>query len=135
VKAFAALATVVALAACGGDEEEAREPEPEPRPTQLQVVVRTPDLGGGGRRFDLSCDPPGGDHPNAEAACAALAAHSEAIEAVPPDTACTQIFGGPEQAEVTGLFRGRDVEATFDRSNGCEIDRWDRLAALFDVTP
>ena len=134
MKGFAALAAVVALAACGDGDGEVREPEPEPGPTQLQVVVRTPDLGGGGRRFDLSCDPPGGDHPKAEAACDTLAANPEALEPVPPETACTQIFGGPERAEVTGLFRGRDVDATFDRSNGCEIDRWDRLAALFDVS-
>lgn len=44
---------------------------------------------------------------------------------------CTQIYGGSEEAEVTGTRDGEQVQATFSRQNGCEIDRWDRLAAVF----
>lgn len=44
---------------------------------------------------------------------------------------CTQIYGGPEEAEVAGTFEGAQVQAIFSRQNGCEIDRWDRLAAVF----
>ena len=128
---------LLAVGGCGesGDPTEPGSATEEPARTQLQVIVRTPDLGGGGLRFDLVCDPPGGDHPNAGAACEALAEHPEALEPVPPDTACAEIYGGPEEAEVSGTVTGRGVEATFERTNACEIDRWDRLAPLFDVKP
>ena len=29
-----------------------------------------------------------------------------------------------------GRVRGRAVDARFSRSNGCEIERWDKVAAL-----
>jgi hypothetical protein len=81
----------------------------------------------------LTCDPVGGTHPNAEKACAALAADPAALEPVPPDQACTMIFGGPEQATVVGVVDGEQVEAAFSRSNGCEVDRWERMAALLQL--
>ena len=49
------------------------------------------------------------------------------------DVACTQIYGGPETAEVTGSFRGEPVDARFNRTNGCEIDRWERLLPLLEL--
>jgi hypothetical protein len=39
-------------------------------------------------------------------------------------------YGGPATARVTGWWAGRPVDATFDRSNGCEIERWDRFVPL-----
>ena len=47
-------------------------------------------------------------------------------------TACTEIFGGPETARVTGVLDGRRVAADFSRNNGCEIARWERVAKLLD---
>jgi hypothetical protein len=44
---------------------------------------------------------------------------------------CTQIYGGPEEALVTGSFRGRKVWARFSRVDGCAVDRWNRLSFLF----
>ena len=93
---------------------------------------------GPGRRVleaTLTCDSAGGTHPNPEAACAALAADPEALEPVPPDAVCTMIFGGPEQATVVGVLAGEEVDAAFERSNGCEIDRWDRMAVLLQLEP
>ena len=47
-----------------------------------------------------------------------------------------EAYGGPETLTINGTLRGEDVEAAFDRTNGCEIQRMDRfgdvLAALFD---
>ena len=48
----------------------------------------------------------------------------------PGDTACTQLFGGPETATIKGTIRGEAVDATFSRSDGCEIERWKRVEAL-----
>jgi hypothetical protein len=46
------------------------------------------------------------------------------------DRSCTEIYGGPETATVSGRVRGSDVEASFDRADGCGIADWDLLAAL-----
>lgn len=81
----------------------------------------------------LTCEPTTGTHPEPEAACAALAADPTALDPVPADSACTMIFGGPEQATVVGVVNGEQVDAAFERSNGCELDRWDRMAALLQL--
>jgi hypothetical protein len=78
----------------------------------------------------LTCDPPGGTHPSAEQACAALQADPSALDPLPPDSVCTQIYGGPEEAEIVGTLNGEQVQATFSRQNGCEIDRWMRMAGI-----
>lgn len=54
---------------------------------------------------------------------------------VPPDTMCTQIYGGDAVVETTGVVRGADgqevqVGARYTLTNGCEIDRWGRLGAV-----
>ncbi|WP_441349409.1 hypothetical protein [Streptomyces sp. 8L] len=49
---------------------------------------------------------------------------------MPAGRLCTQIYGGPETAHVTGVWHGRVVDATFDRRNGCEITRWRQLVPL-----
>ena len=47
------------------------------------------------------------------------------------DVACTEIYGGPGKATITGaLVDGATVNGTFTRSNGCEIGRWDRMVEL-----
>jgi hypothetical protein len=43
------------------------------------------------------------------------------------------IYGGPQQGTVVGVLDGEDVDAAFEYSNGCEIDRWDRLGALLQL--
>lgn len=44
---------------------------------------------------------------------------------------CTEIWGGPDRAWVTGRYRGTTVSASFSRRNGCEIARWDALEPVF----
>jgi hypothetical protein len=41
---------------------------------------------------------------------------------------CTEIYGGPQRARVVGTMDGKHVWATFTRTNGCEISRWQRIA-------
>lgn len=97
--------------------------------TDLTVVVD--DGSGATKTWRLTCDPPGGTHPDPAAACEALAARGEtALPPVPPDRMCTQQYGGPETAQVTGTWRGRTVSARFAKTNGCEIGRWNALSGL-----
>lgn len=43
---------------------------------------------------------------------------------------CTMIYSGPQRATVRGSWRGRPVDARYDRSNGCETARWRRMAPV-----
>ncbi|MFJ2909401.1 SSI family serine proteinase inhibitor [Streptomyces sp. NPDC087228] len=81
--------------------------------------------------FELECGPTGGSHPAAQPACdrlEELAREGAAPFApVPRGAMCTQQFGGPATARVTGTWRGRSIDTVFDQSNGCEISRWNNL--------
>jgi hypothetical protein len=54
---------------------------------------------------------------------------------VPANTACAQIYGGPEVAHVVGTHRGRRVDAIFKRTDGCQIARWNKVDVLFAQRP
>jgi hypothetical protein len=43
---------------------------------------------------------------------------------------CTEQYGGPQQALVTGRFEGHSVWAMFSATNGCQISRAKRIAFL-----
>ena len=51
-----------------------------------------------------------------------------------PPKLCTQQYGGPQVAVVTGTFHGRTVHSTFTRTDGCEIARWKAMAPLLGGT-
>ncbi|MGI8691683.1 MAG: SSI family serine proteinase inhibitor [Geodermatophilaceae bacterium] len=98
-------------------------------PAQLSVTVD--DGNGNVTTYALSCEPVGGDHPDPAAACAGLAAAGTDVFApTNPDLACTEIYGGPQTATVTGRVGGTQVTSTFSRENGCEIARWDAIAPV-----
>lgn len=99
------------------------------------LVVTVRDAGGDGDgRYELYCHPRGGSHPHPARACAAVEKNTrwgrDAFAPVPEGAACTMQYGGPATAHVTGTWAGRPVDATYDRSNGCQIERWDRLVPL-----
>ena len=98
--------------------------------TALSIVV-SPGDGGAAKHWTLACSPAGGSLPQPVAACRKLAALARWYAPIPEGTACTQIFGGPQAARVTGTYRGRRLWVSFHRRNGCEINRWERVAFLF----
>lgn len=107
----------------------AAQPSEPIGPADLTVVVD--DGAGNTVTRTLTCEPAGGDVEAPQAACDQLDAVGTAVFAgVPADTMCTQVYGGPQTATVTGSVGGGQVQATFSRVNGCEIERWDALSAL-----
>lgn len=82
----------------------------------------------------LRCHPAGGSHREAGAACARLDAVTrwgkDTFAPVPKDALCTMQYGGPQTARVTGRWAGRQVDATYARTNGCEIARWNALVPV-----
>jgi hypothetical protein len=53
------------------------------------------------------------------------------LEDPPEREVCTQQYGGPEVATVTGTLDGERVDATFSRENGCAIARYDAVQVLW----
>jgi len=83
------------------------------------------------RRYTLRGDPPGGDHPHPEAACAAIDRGEAPFAPVPPGTRCLEVWSGPQRATVEGTWRGAAVSAHYSRVNSCESARWNALAPVF----
>ena len=72
-----------------------------------------------------------GTVPNPAAACRRLQRLGRsAFRPTPPGTACTEISGGPSTARITGSFLGFPLWVRLNRSNGCEISPWQRVAFL-----
>jgi hypothetical protein len=103
--------------------------------TSLTIAV-TKAEGAEPATYKLTCDPAAGDHPQAEQACAAVAkAGAGVFDPVPADQSCATVYGGPQTATVKGTYEDQDVDASFSRQNGCEIDRWEKLGTTFFNVP
>jgi hypothetical protein len=112
------LLLAVAFAACGDEEDEAGAPADA---TELRVEVTK--AASQPIRMTLRC---GGD--------CDVAALQEALKE-DPERACTQQYGGPEQAHVTGTLDGRSVDVTVDRADGCGIAAYETLFTAFGRQP
>jgi hypothetical protein len=110
-----------------------RDEDRSPVGDHLVVTVRNAGASADGT-FQVDCHPSRGTHPDAGGACAAVDRNTrwgkDVFAPAPKDSFCTMQYGGPATARVTGTWAGRPVDATFDRSDGCQIGRWDRLVPL-----
>ncbi|WP_424212667.1 SSI family serine proteinase inhibitor [Streptomyces sp. BI20] len=102
-----------------------------PAPDRLTVTVSETGNPLADGTHDLTCEPVGGSHPEAAAACARLGTLAREgknpFAPVSPRAMCTLQDGGAATAHVTGTWRGQRVDARFHRRNGCEISRWNEL--------
>ena len=129
---IAIASAILPVAACAAAPTSTPTASPSPA---IRLTVRV-DIGVGvWKQWSLNCRPTGGTHPNRVAACKSLTAPNgrSLLDPIPPHTMCTMIYGGPERATVIGTWNGKRVSARFARTNGCEIDRWERAKALFTV--
>lgn len=123
---------MLVTASCG---EGAASEEPAAPETSVEVTLWPNGRDGGSEHTALlECDPPGGTHDRTEEACAALEQEGAALAPVAGDAICTQIYGGDQEARVFGTVRGEEVDVLFNRANGCEIDRWDKLAPVLEIS-
>ncbi|WP_103503063.1 MULTISPECIES: SSI family serine proteinase inhibitor [Streptomyces] len=127
---YTALATALAAAAAltGTATGASTEPAPESR---LSISVSETGDPADAKTYNLTCGPAGGDHSNASAACDELTTAGEGVfSPVSRSAVCTQMHGGDATAHITGVWAGAPVDATFSRSNGCEMHRWDQLGTV-----
>ena len=101
-----------------------------PAPTSLTVTYWEDGVGAAARvTWTLRCNPARGTLPRPGVACRRLAAGGPRLFApLPRDIVCTEIYGGPQVARVVGVVQGKRIWASFSRTNGCQISRWDRLS-------
>lgn len=119
----------LAIAGCGDDEDE---PASSPVESTELTVTLDADGPGGDQPLEAEFSCPGANAPRT--ACEAVADLPEgAADPVPPSTPCTEIYGGADEATIEGTLEGEDVDAMLTRSNGCEIERFERFAALFQA--
>jgi hypothetical protein len=114
------------VAGCGDQSPEAAA---EP-PTALTITVwpKGRDAGDATTR-SVECAAGSSDR-----ACTRLAQlGADAFAPVAGDAVCTEIYGGPAEAEVSGTVDGTPVDATLSRANGCEIARWEAVRAVVPV--
>lgn len=71
-----------------------------------------------------------GSHSEARATCAHLTSLDAPFAPLPADVLCTQVYGGPQTAQVTGVWGGQPVDLQLSRSDGCRIAQWDGLVPL-----
>jgi hypothetical protein len=139
--AVLALLTGCASAAPGSDRAADGTPAPgsgtaggSSRPeNDLAIDV---DLGDGSARqsWTLVCAGVAeGTHPQPDEACAHLQGLDEPFAPIPADVSCTEQYGGPQTAHVTGVWGGEPVDLELSRVNGCFIGQWDSLGPLLPV--
>ena len=104
----------------------------------LHIVVRHPDLesdivydvGCFGDTFPVT---PAVEGVDGGLGCRVLedrAIMARLIDGPPADQLCTEIYGGPDEASITGEIDDQPIDATITRVNGCEIDLWESLVGL-----
>jgi hypothetical protein len=129
-RAALALALTACAAIAAGCGEDSDGPAPaDDSSTELTVTVDPDGTGGEQARVaEVAC--PGDE----QAVCDAVAATPDDPGApIDPQTPCTEVYGGPDSLFVEGTLRGEPIESAFSRENGCEIERFDRLAELLKV--
>ena len=143
--AAVSLAAVVGLAACGDDTTRPAATTPTTNPASGSDPTRTVvEIVAGVRgdtdqtRATLTCNPDGtaegtGYLADVAGEACALIGTEAAVAAFAPvgdDVACTEEYGGDDVArlEITTVDGTTVVE--LNRTNGCEIDRWNALQGI-----
>jgi hypothetical protein len=127
VRIAALLTALVAAVGCGA----ASSGTGATPSTDLAVTVWPEGRGeGDSSRFTLRCAPAAGTLPRRATACQRLATMASPFAPLRKDLACTQIYGGPQQAVIAGTFRGHRIWTLVKATDGCEIARAKKLAFL-----
>jgi hypothetical protein len=128
------VALVAVLAAAVGCGAGQGAPAATPG-SDLQITLWLDGRGKGeSRRWSLECNPDAGTLPKRGAACDKLASMRAPFAPLRKDMACTEIYGGPQQALVTGRHRGQRIWVLLGANNGCQIARWNKLKFLVGGT-
>ena len=121
------LTALVAAVGCGASQGAAvATPE-----TQLTISFWEQGRGTSDvETYTLRCDPNGGTVPRAAAVCNKLDALARPFAPASKKVICTDQYGGPQQALISGTYKGNRIWTVIGMRNGCDIARAKRLAFL-----
>jgi len=118
-------AVALALAACGGDDDKGDQPATgSGKSVELRIVAS--DRSGERRESRIVCD----ENEDRPICRTALGLAGFLARAPDRERICTQIYGGPQTARITGTIDGRRIDRRLSRSDGCQIADWDRAQPL-----
>jgi hypothetical protein len=127
------------LCACGGAASGAGG-SAAPRPDVTLRVRVSDDQRGPPLRATLTCRETAtasgflSDHPRAH--CRSARRLARFLTSKPnPHRACTEIYGGPQTARITGRIGTTKVDRRFHRADGCGIADWHRARDLLGGEP
>ena len=117
-----AVALIAAAAGPGAGVAAAEEPEPPPAREPTFLWLLTAATNGSVRFANLTCDPSGGSHPEADAACRDLAAARGDFGKLPGagGRACPDVYA-PVSVAAFGMWRGTPVTYGARYGNSCEL--------------
>ena len=122
------IAALIAVVGCGAGSAARTA---APAGTDLKITVWPDGRGeGDAKTYTLRCGPAAGTLPKVATACSKLGPMPRPFGPVSRDAMCTEQYGGPQQALVTGRFEEHSVWAMFSATNGCQISRAKRIAFL-----
>ena len=102
----------------------------------LEVTITHPDAEA--VAYTISClgdtatITPQVDELDEQTACTALnddSVRSLLFDGPASDRVCTEIYGGPDEAAITGTLDDQPVDVVITRNDGCGIDDWDSMLA------
>ena len=128
----------LAIGGCGEEDEPAAQRTATTAGPTIELTIVHDDGSGRPKTGTLTCR---GADQRAEGAlegraspaelCAQARGNAELLTDEPDKVrACTQVYGGPETAHVTGTIGREKVDRRFSRTNGCEIADYTRAAGL-----
>ncbi|WP_284979198.1 SSI family serine proteinase inhibitor [Arthrobacter sp. fls2-241-R2A-200] len=141
VRPALAMLGVAAVTACSGSPAPGGPSVPNSAPptgqgnAELSIMVLDKP-GGVPRTYTLVCTDgtPAAEtqHPAASDACTTIKNHPTLLSPAPArtDFACTQQYGGPATATVTGSVDGKEINIAFKRTDGCQIALWDAASSV-----
>lgn len=131
MRAALLIAVLVAAVGCGAGQGSPGSTSGSAAGTELAISFWPEGRGTGApTRWTLRCDPAAGTLPRAAAACTRLSGMAKPFAPMRKDVVCTEQYGGPQQAVISGSFKGSRVWSLIALRNGCEISRAKRLAFL-----
>jgi len=121
-----------ALGACGSVHANSGTAASTRPASKVSLVIQEKARPGArAERWTLRCDPVGGTHPNAAAACHALLHAKHPFAPLPAHIMCPMIVAGTKTAHIIGNWFGKHIDSTFNQ-RGCGNMRWTKIGQVFN---
>lgn len=125
------------------DDGVSSGPVPDPSPldetkVELSIFIRANGIAESAH-YTLNCSGSAAaktsEHPQPSEACELLAKSPQILDPAPANQMCTEQYGGPATALVTGTRDGKAVNREFNLKNGCGISDWNNALPLLVQQP